>query len=433
VSTSNGAETPDFRALFEAAPGCYLVLRPDLTIVAVSDAYLAATFTRREEILGRGIFDVFPDNPNDPAATGTHNLRASLQAVLDNRAPDAMAVQKYDIRRPDREGGGFEERYWSPVNSPVMDAGGVLTYIIHRVEDVTEFVRQRQLGREQQRLADELMSRAQLVEAEVYQRAQELGEANRKLRSANEALEERSLRLQNLTGQLQAANRELEAFSYTVSHDLRAPLRAIDGFSRLLVERHGAQLDPEAQRLVGVVRTSTQKMGHLIDDLLAFSRLGRQAVRETDVDMAGLFTGVFDELRAAHPDRNLELVLEPLPRARVDPALIRQACVNLLSNAVKFTRDRDPARIEVAARDEGTHQVYVVKDNGVGFSMAYADKLFGVFQRLHSAHDYEGTGVGLAIVQRVAERHGGRVWAEGRPGEGATFYLALPRADAAPA
>jgi hypothetical protein len=176
---------PDFRTLFEASPGLYLVLHRDLTIVAVSDAYLRATMTRREEILGRGLFDVFPDNPDDPSATGARNLRAWLQQVIQNRAPDAMAVQKYDIRRPEFEGGGFEERFWSPVNSPVLGSSGELLYIIHRVEDVTEFVRLKQLG---SKLADELQSRAASMEMEVYLRAQEVQEANRRLRTANEEL-----------------------------------------------------------------------------------------------------------------------------------------------------------------------------------------------------------------------------------------------------
>src|SRR5437870_3277872 len=177
---------PDFRALFESAPGLYLVLTPDFSIVAVSDAYLRATMTKREEILGREIFDVFPDNPEDPTATGVRNLRASLCRVLRNRAPDAMAVQKYDIRRPESDGGGFEERYWSPLNSPVFGEHDEITAIIHRVEDVTEFVHLKQVGSEQHKLTEELRIRAEQMEAEVFLRAQEIQEANRQLRSANE-------------------------------------------------------------------------------------------------------------------------------------------------------------------------------------------------------------------------------------------------------
>src|ERR1043166_5087743 len=179
---------PDFRALFESAPGLYLVLTPDLTIVAVSDAYLRATMTKRREILGRGIFDVFPDNPDDHYATGVRNLRTSLQRVIQDKTPDTMAVQKYDIRKPESEGGGFEERFWSPVNSPIFGSDKGVLYIIHRVEDVTEFVRLKQQTLEHEKLAEELRSRAGQMEAEVYQRAAEVQEANRRLEGANQAL-----------------------------------------------------------------------------------------------------------------------------------------------------------------------------------------------------------------------------------------------------
>ena len=189
---------PDFRVLFESAPGLYLVLTPALTIVAVSDAYLRATMTKREDILGRGLFEIFPDNPGDPAATGVKNLRASLDRVRQNRASDVMAVQKYDIRRPESEGGGFEERHWSPVNSPVFGPNGQLAYIIHRVEDVTEFVRLKQSGIEQHRLAEELRTRTSQMESEIYLRAQELQAANRKLEAANAALRESEVRYRTL-------------------------------------------------------------------------------------------------------------------------------------------------------------------------------------------------------------------------------------------
>lgn len=177
---AHGLPTPDFRLLFESTPGLYLVLTPEFRIVAVSDAYLQATMTRRESILGRNVFEVFPDNPADPEATGTRNLRASLMRVLDQRRPDVMAIQKYDVRGPETEGGGFEERYWSPVNSPVMD-GDRVAYIIHRVEDVTDFVRLKQHGLEQHTVTNELRQRAEKIEAEIFQRHQELQDANRRL------------------------------------------------------------------------------------------------------------------------------------------------------------------------------------------------------------------------------------------------------------
>jgi PAS domain S-box-containing protein len=188
INSPKLAPTPDFRALFQSVPGLYLVLAPDLTIVAVSDAYLRATMTKRDEILGRGIFEVFPDNPADPAATGVRNLRASLQRVLQAKVADTMAVQKYDIRRPQSEGGAFEERYWSPVNSPVLALDNEVIYIIHRVEDVTDFVRLRQQDAQQQKLTEELRSRAGQMEAEIFSRTKEVQEINHRLETANREL-----------------------------------------------------------------------------------------------------------------------------------------------------------------------------------------------------------------------------------------------------
>src|SRR5262245_49450112 len=199
----------DFRNLFESAPGLYLVLlaNKEFTITAATDADLRATKTQRARIIGHGIFEVFPDNPDDPSATGTRNLRASLERVLEERVTDTMAVQKYDIRRPDSEGGGFEERHWSPVNSPVFGPDGAIAYIIHRVEDVTEFVLLKQRGKEQQKLAYEQRSRAGAMEVEIYRRAQEIQEANRLLRELQAELE---ARVQARTADLKEANEELQ-------------------------------------------------------------------------------------------------------------------------------------------------------------------------------------------------------------------------------
>ena len=395
---------PDFRVLFEGAPGLNLVLTPDLEIVAVSEAYLRATMTKRAEIVGRGLFDVFPDNPDDPAATGVANLRASLDRVRAQRVADTMAVQKYDIRRPESEGGGFEERFWSPTNSPVLDQQREVVYIIHRVEDVTEFVRLKAMG-------SEVRTRVEKMEAEVYLRAQEVAAANRHL-----AL---------LAAQLENANQELEGFSYSVSHDLRAPLRVIDGFSLALLEDYGPSLPPEGKDLLARVRQQAQRMAQLIDDLLQFSRLGRKSLDVTSVDLAALAQTVVQELQQVNADRKVEATVAPLPLAMGDRALLRQVLTNLIGNAFKFTRQRPDARVEIGAREDGGELVYYVKDNGAGFDMRYASKLFGVFQRLHPAADFEGTGVGLALVQRIVRRHGGRVWGEGRENEGATFSFTL--------
>ncbi|HEX7614965.1 MAG TPA: ATP-binding protein [Thermoanaerobaculia bacterium] len=227
------------------------------------------------------------------------------------------------------------------------------------------------------------------------------------------------------TAELTAANNELEAFSYSVSHDLRAPLRAVDGFSRILLEDHAPQLDAEGKRLLGVVRTNTRQMGQLIDDLLSFSRVGRQGMTRSSLDMMSLAKAAFGDVQGA--GEVVSFASGSLPRAEGDPSLMRQVWVNLISNALKFTRPKAERAIEIAGRTEPGRVVYSVKDNGVGFDMAYSNKLFGVFQRLHSSHEFEGTGVGLALVQRIVHRHGGEVWAEGKVGEGATFSFSLPR------
>jgi len=627
--------TPDFRALFESAPGLYLVLTPSLMIVAVSDAYLYATMTKREDILGRGLFDVFPDNPDDPTATGVSNLRASLDQVLQHRAPDTMAVQKYDIRRSESEGGGFEERYWSPMNSPVLGSNGEVAYIIHRVEDVTEFVRLKQAGSEQNRITEELRTRAARTESEILRVAQSekpdpmvlflmtiltagifvadlftplgivvsilyviplgltlrlpyrtasimfaiistalsflgayyslpgvpgIGFTNRYLAvpafwviallvmrqkrveeeldrfftlsldllciagfdgyfkrlnpawertlgySVNELLAEPYMhflhpddrdatgaeakkneagsqtfafenryrckdgsyrwllwsamplreqqliyatarditelkraeeKLRKRTEEVIAANKELEAFSYSVSHDLRAPLRHVNGFTDLLQKHAASTLDEKGRRYLKTISESVKQMGLLIDNLLEFSRMGRTEVHFTTVNLDQLVKQALDELQPETDGRHIAWTIGILPEACGDPAMLRQALINLLGNAVKYTRPREQARIEIGTltpalspggrgNGEGEEIVIFVKDNGVGFDMQYAHKLFGVFQRLHGATEFEGTGIGLALVQRIIHRHGGRIWAEGVVDKGTTFYFSLP-------
>ncbi len=229
------------------------------------------------------------------------------------------------------------------------------------------------------------------------------------------------------TRQLESANKELEAFSYSVSHDLRAPLRAISGYASILLEDFASTLPEEGLGYMKRVKENGDHMGHLIDDLLAFSRLGRQPLRVQRVHTRGVVDRAIAQLATVMDSRQVELVVGDLPDCDSDPALLEQVFVNLLGNAFKYSGKREGARIVVGSKqnDAGTGPVYFVKDNGVGFDMRYADKLFGVFQRLHPIQDYEGTGVGLAIVQRIVSRHGGRVWAEGKVDQGATFYFTL--------
>ena len=223
------------------------------------------------------------------------------------------------------------------------------------------------------------------------------------------------------------ANRELDSFTYSVSHDLRAPLRAIDGFSRILVEDFAERMSKDETRLLGVIRKNTQQMGQLIDDLLAFARLGRKEMAVAAVDMKALLIELVPEVLAGTEHRQIDLRAGHLPSAVGDRALLKQVWLNLLSNAIKYTRNRDRAVISISGERGDDELVYKVEDNGAGFDMQYIDKLFGVFQRLHRNTEFEGTGVGLALVQRIVRRHGGRVWAEGKEGVGATFWFALPR------
>lgn len=248
----------------------------------------------------------------------------------------------------------------------------------------------------------------------------ELKRAEEEIKKLNEDLKSRA-------SELEASNKELEAFSYSVSHDLRSPLRAIEGFSRFLFEDYSDILDDEGRRIINVIRQNTQNMGRLIDDLLSFSRLGRQDVRLSQIDMSELARAVFEELKPNIIERTLQSHINALPNGYGDRAMIQQVFVNLFSNAIKFTKPKDVAVIEVNSLAEGEENIYYVRDNGVGFDMQYVGKLFGVFQRLHTQDEFEGTGVGLALVKRIINRHGGRVWAQGKVGEGATFYFTLPR------
>jgi PAS domain S-box-containing protein len=233
--------------------------------------------------------------------------------------------------------------------------------------------------------------------------------------------------LERANKELERANKELESFSSSVSHDLRAPLRTVDGFTRILVDEYAANLPPEASRYIGLVRSGTEQMGRLVDGLLSFSRLGRQKLRTRPVSTHQLVQEALDTLEQDQEGRLIEFVVGELPACEADPTLLKQVFANLLSNAVKFTAGRSPAVVEIGSELRDGERTWYVRDNGAGFDMKYADKLFGVFQRLHRSEDYEGTGIGLATAERIVSRHGGRIWGESEPEKGATFYFTLAK------
>ena len=359
---------PDFRALFEGAPGHYLVLTPSLEIIAASDAYLRVTMRARDDIVGRHLFDVFPDNPDDPGATGVRSLAASLNRVLDDRRPDAMAVQKYDIRRPGPGGGQFEERYWSPVNLPVLSATGDVRYIIHRVEDVTDVV-----GLKQKSPKDDFLA--------------------------------------------------------MLGHELRNPLSAIASATEIL-KRNGATTGAPAQAR-GVIERQVRHLKRLVDDLLDAARVqaGKVTLNRKPIDLAQAVQHAVALVRGTDgsADHSIEVEAESVG-INVDPTRMEQILVNLLSNAVKFSPAGHAIRVRVRAETDTA--VLVVEDDGIGISEDVLPRIFELFfQGERSAARLEGgLGIGLTLVKMLTELHGGRVEARsGGAGRGSTFVVRLPR------
>ncbi len=423
MTSSSLFSTPhDFQALFQSTPGLYLVLAPDLAIVAVTDAYLHATMTKREDILGRGVFAVFPDNPNDPSATGVRNLRTSLQRVLQDKTSDAMAVQKYDIRKPESEGGGFEERYWSPVNSPVLGPTGEVLYIIHRVEDVTKFIRLKHQELAQEKIAEELRTHAGQMELEIYQRAAEVQEANRRLEATNQEL----LRAKE---EAERGSRFKDQFLSTMSHELRTPLNAVLGFSDLLADESYGPLNDRQRRYVGHIHTGGKHLLTLISDILDLSKIeaGRMELTNESLRVEAIFSEVLSVMGplADKKSQSLSKYSEPGLIVRADSVRFKQVLMNLLGNAIKFTPKA--GSIELGAHLAGGRVRVEVRDNGPGIPPAEQQRIFEAFYRLHeSGKKTEGTGLGLAITHRLVELHGGELTLDSELGKGSCFYFSLP-------
>lgn len=411
----------DFRLLFESTPSPYLVLDTDLVVVAVNQAYLRATLTLRESLLGRPLFDAFPANPQDPSADGVPTLRQSLEAVLATGEPDVMTLQRYDIPAdPGNPAAGFVERYWSPINTPVFDAAGRLTHIIHRVEDVTAFVHARRRGGDSAHAPGQGVSES--MESDLFVRAREVQDINHRLCEANEELA-------RVGAELRAQQEAKDRFIATLSHELRNPLAAAQVATELLALDLG-----EGHQPVAVLQRQLDALVRMTDDLLdaTRARTGRFTVTRSHLDLRDV---VRHAVRDAEPDLRELTVLVRLPDEPVavdgDRVRLGQLLGNLLGNAGKY--GRPGGTVEVALEVACRQAELTVSDDGIGFDPTLSDQLFEVFARAEprAGADVGGLGLGLAIVRAVAELHGGAVTAASPGhGAGARFRVRLPLAGA---
>jgi signal transduction histidine kinase/DNA-binding response OmpR family regulator len=485
--SSHAPAGPDFRVLFESAPGLYLVLTPEFEIVAVSDAYLRATMTERQQILGRNIFEVFPDNPDDAEATGVRNLKASLLRALETQQSDTMAVQKYDIRRPEPDG-GFEERFWSPVNCPVPGPDGKVAYLIHRVEDVTEFLRLKQAGIEREKMAESLRNRAQQMDAEVYRRAQEVAESNRQLQTANGELARLYERIAELmsqaadqiptgaaadrdlaqspispeemlaqVGQLIAGHKQLEEnlrqavkmeavgrLAGGIAHDFNNLLTVILGHCNILLGRMA--VDDPAYRRLTEIRAAGERAATLTQQILAFSR--KQVLQPRVVNLARTLQDMDRMLRRVlGEDVQVDTaVAGELGQVKVDPNQVEQVLMNLVVNARDAMPQGGRLRLELKNVDveanslsfhdvpPGPYVMLLVTDTGMGMTTEVQKRVFEPF--FTTKQPGKGTGLGLATVYGIVKQSGGHVWLYSELGLGTTFKIFFPRvvgvAEAAP-
>ncbi|HVO68222.1 MAG TPA: ATP-binding protein [Syntrophales bacterium] len=376
IYTLAGAEHP-YRVMVESMNEGAATLVEDGTIFYCNQRFAEILNTPMERIIGSSIFPfIEPREEKSFKASFMRALRGASKGESVFRAADGHSIPVL----------------LSMSHFPAADIPGSLCLV------ATDITKRRQAEQALQKSHDELEIR----------------------------VDKRTADLKVKTEQLEVANRELESFSYSISHDLRAPLRAIDGYSRMILRKIGDTFDEDTKRKFNDIRLNVHMMGQLIDDILAFSRLIRKDMLRSELNMIDLIREVWKELNSINPDRNISLIVNSTPLGYGDAALVKQVYHNLLSNAVKFTKLRDYAQIEVGGYNDGNENVFYVKDNGIGFDMKFYDKLFGVFQRLHNDPFFEGTGVGLATVQRIIHRQGGRVWAEGKVNEGAIFCFTLP-------
>jgi signal transduction histidine kinase/DNA-binding response OmpR family regulator len=429
VASVSFITTEDYRKLFQASPTPFLVLTPKFTIAAVSDSYLSATMTRRSDIVGKGLFDVFPDNPGDPAATGAHNLRKSLDKVLSTCLPDQMAVQKYDVRRPAEEGGSFEERYWSPLNVPVLNDDGELIYIIHRVEDVTKQVKMSQLHESQQLRSQALEQKSELMEAELNRREEQIKRTNAELELIGQLLKSERLSRAE-AAESEHANRLKSRFLASMSHELRTPLNAIVGFSDLLADGTAGELNSKQQRFVKHIKQGSAHLLQLINDILDLSKIeaGQLDLRCETFQVKDALPEVLSTIRPLALAKNIQVQqkVDTTQFVYADRVRFKQILYNLLSNAVKFT-PKD-GRIDIECVENGNEVCISITDTGIGIRTEDQAVIFEEFRQVEGSAGttLEGTGLGLAITKRLVEQQNGKISVQSEPGKGSRFAFTLP-------
>lgn len=541
-------EKIDYKAIVEASPDLYLVLTPTFFIVNASDTYLKSTLINRKDVIGKYIFDVFPENPADTYSKGITHLKTSLERVLNNKKPDTMAIQKYDIPKPE---GGFEERYWSPVNCPVFDRDQNLIYIIHRVEDVTSYIILKKTQQEKNEIMEDLRNRTGQMEIEIYRRAQEIQRVNHELlekekqfdlalqasktgrwhwdvakdqivvddhmahlfgfkdkshfpkkyedfllllhsddkmqvdskvkdtlrNSSSYNVEYRTIwpdktehvinarglvflgegntpvemagvcmditekvNTQNLLEQLATtlsinnkklkdSNEQLQQFAYVASHDLQEPLRMVKSYLQIIKNRYGQNLDKEGIEFMNFAMDGADRMKALINDLLQYSRIDTQGNPFKHFSLQDSLVWAISNLESAIKESNakIEIVNKQFPIINGDFIQIGQLFQNLINNSLRYCKKSTAPHITISVEEEANEWRIAVSDKGIGIDPKYHQRIFKIFQRLHTNLEYPGTGIGLALCQKIVERHNGKIWLESEPDKGTTFYFTLPK------